>query len=396
MTKLFSIYAMLLLSCIIMALAGCGDDGEIIDKGPSIVKVYPNNGADDMPSTAAIMVTFDEHISTPSAANLIFTPGVSGTVSYEASCCTLTYKPIADLAIGVEYEVRIEGITDVEGNAMQAVTTKFTTTAPDKERPEVTVTFPGTDSEDIGHDEELTFVFSEPIDRAKFRSAIYFTPEIDLEQSDWQIEWGFGNEEQVTISPPPSVYAYPLNKNCTLLLAKANATDTSGNPLLVDYKLEFKTLRYAIFDPKTPIFDVRAQEPLWLYRLGNWNSKWVAIWGGSISRGGPSGSSPAGTITASADGYIVASSIEKIMSHVPSSPLFDHTLTKGNGNSLTYLTKTADNDDWFTLIFASTSKYVTFDLRSSSGTTPPEFVHIGKNFENPEKTPFVLRNKDIR
>ena len=396
MTKSFSIYAMLLLSCIIMALAGCGDDGEIIDKGPSIVKVYPNNGADNVPSTSAIMVTFDEDISIPSSANLIFTPGVSGTVFYAEDCCTLTYKPIADLAIGVEYELRIEGITDVEGNAMKAVTTKFTTTAPDTKRPEVTLTFPKTDSKDIGHDEELTFVFSEPINRAKFRSAIYFTPQIDLAQEDWQIEWGFGNEEQVTISPPPGVYAYPLNKDCTLLLARANVTDTSGNPLLVDYKLEFKTLRYAIFDPKTPIFDVRVQEPLWLYRLGNWNNKWVAVWGGSMPRGAPSGSSPAGTITASADGYIVESSIEKVLAHVPSSPVFNHTLTKGNGNSLTYSTGTADTDDIFTLVFASTSKYLTFDLRSSSGTTPPAYVHIGKSYENPTKTPFVLRNKDLR
>ena len=393
MRKIVSSCMLLLLSFLITGLIGCGGDDEIINSGPSIARIYPKNGADDLPSTSAIMVTFDEDILMPSAANLIFTPGVSGTVSYDALSYTLTYKPIADLAIGVEYKLKIENVMDLESNAMKPATTKFTTIAPDTSRPEVTTTFPEVGSKDIGHDEDLTFVFSEPIDRAKFRSAIYFTPEIDLAQEDWQIEWGFGDEEQVAISPPPAVYAYPLNKSCTLLLSKGALTDTSGNPLLVDYKLEFKTLRYPIFDPKNPFYDVSKQARLWLYRLGNWNSKWVVLWGGTVTRGGPSGSSPAGTISASDDGYIVANSVEKIWGH--STQAFTANVSS-DGSSLTYTSATADSDDHYTLIFASTSKYVTFDLRSSSGTTPPAVVHIGKNNENPDKTPFVLRNTNIR
>ena len=393
MRKLASLYLAFLLAFSIVGLIGCGDDETVTSGGPSVASIYPKNGADDVPSTSGIMVTFDREISPPSPGNLSFTPGVAGTVTYDSGSYTLTFDPSADMGIGTDYSLTISGVTDVEGNSMNPVTTKFSTIGPDTERPEITFTSPHSGSKDIGHDEDLTFTFSEPIDRAKFRSAIFFTPEIDLKQEEWLIEWGFGDEEQATISPPPSVYAYPLNKACTLLLSKGNLTDTSGNPLLIDHKLEFKTLRYPIMDIANPFYTVSKQPQLWLYRLGNWNNKWVVMWGGTVTRGGPSGSSPAGTITASADGYIL-DTVERFWTHVTQA--FTVNVSNGNGNTLTYTSATADSDDHFTLIFASTSKYVTFDLRSSSGTTPPAFVHIGKLNENPAKTPFVMRNKDLR
>ena len=394
MRKIASLYLLLLLAFVIVGLIGCGDDETVTSGGPSVAWIYPKNGADDIPSTSVIMVTFDREISLPSAGNLSFTPGAAGTVTYDSNSYTLTFDPSVDMGIGTDYSLTISGITDVEGDSMNPVTIKFSTIGPDTERPEITLTSPHSGSKDIGHDEDLTFTFSEPIDRAKFRSAIFFTPEIDLKQEDWLIEWGFGVEEQVIISPPPSVYAYPLNKQCTLLLSKGNLTDTSGNALLIDYKLEFKTLRYPIMDIANPFFDVFKQSRLWLYRLGYWNSKWVVVWGGTVTRGGPSGSSPAGTITASADGEIIEGSVEKIPSE--SNDAFTVNVSNGNGNSLTYTSKNVDSDTHFTMIFSSTSKYVTFDLRSSSGTTPSAFVHIGKKFENPEKTPFVMRNKGLR
>ncbi len=394
MKKVVLLYLAFLLAFSIAGLTGCGDDEAVTSGGPSVSWIYPKNGADDVPSTSVIMVTFDREISPPSPGNLSFTPGVAGTVTHDSGSYTLTFDPSADMGIGTDYSLTISGVTDVEGNSMNPVTTKFSTIGPDTERPEITFTSPHSGSKDIGHDEDLTFTFSEPIDRAKFRSAIFFTPEIDLKQEDWLIEWGFGDEEKAIISPPPSVYAYPLNKDCTLLLSKGNLTDTSGNPLLIDYKLEFKTLRYPIMDIRNPFYTVKAQPRLWLYRLGSWNSKWVVVWGGTVTPGGPSGSSPAGTITASADGYIIENSVERWLSE--STDAFSVNVSNGDGNSLTYTSKNVDSDTHFTLVFASTSSYVTFDLRSSSGTTVPAFVHIGKDNENPEKTPFVMRNKGIR
>jgi len=393
MRKLASLYLLLLLAFVIVGLIGCGDDEAVTSGGPSVVSVYPKNGADDVPSTSGIMVTFDREISPPSAGNLSFTPGVAGTVTYDSGSYTLTFDPSVDMGIGTDYSLTISGVTDVEGNSMNPVTTKFSTIGPDTERPEITLTFPKNGAKDIGHDEDLIFTFSEPIDRAKFRSAIFFTPEIDLKQEDWLIEWGFGDEEQATISPPPGVYVYPLNKACILLLAKSNLTDTSGNPLLIDYKLEFQTLRYPIMDIRNPFYTVKKQPRLWMYRLGSWNSKWVVTWGGTLSPGFPSGTSPAGTITASADGYIL-DDVERIPSEA--GHVLTATVSKGNGNTLNYTSGNIESRYYFTMVFSSTSKYLTFDLRSSAGTIKPPWVHIGKDNENPTSTPFVLRNKGIR
>jgi hypothetical protein len=393
MRKTVVIFTVLLLSFTAIALIGCGGDEEIVDKGPSIIGAYPKTGADDMPTTAAIMVTFDEEISPPSAANLTFTPSVSGTVTYDAGSYTLIYKPSTDLIVNTKYSLKISGVTDIAGNPMTPVTTEFTTTGPDTGRPEVIRTSPETGSKDIGHDEEFTFRFSEPIDRAKFRSAIYFTPEIDVEQSDWVIEWGFGDEEDVTISPPPETYPYPLNKSCTLLLAKGAVTDTSGNPLLIDYKLEFKTLRYAIVTVKNPFFHSKKQTPIWVYRIGEWNGKWIVLWGGARPPGGPSGTTPSGTITASADGYIL-DNFELDRAEIQN--VLTCSVSKGNGNRLTYTSGDIATEKWYLIIFASTSKYLTFDLRTSAGTIKPPYVWIGHPMEaeNPTTTPFAILNKN--
>lgn len=393
MRKVISLYIILLSSLTIMGLTGCGDDsepGEFINLGPSIARVVPANGATDVPSNTAILITFDEEVNTPSIGNLSFTPGVSGTASYDPDSYTLTFRPSTDLGITTEYSLTIDGITDIEGAAMKPVTIKFTTSVPDNQRPEITLTYPEDGQKDIGHDEDMVIGFSEAIDRSRFRSSINFIPEIDIDQDEWLIEWNLAGDEIVTISPPPGTEPYPLNKDCTLLLSKSNVLDISGNPLLTDLQLKFKTLRYPI-EKVNPLYYVHEMQIMWMYSLGKWKSRWVVLWGGTQTRGGPSQNTPSGTITASADGYILD---DVTVSAANANNMFIPVITKGNGNRMTWSTVNLNNNRKFKMIFTSTSKYLTFDLRSSAGTIPKQYVWIGVNYENPSRTPFTMRNKD--
>lgn len=392
MRKVISLYISLLLALTIIGLVGCGDDSdpEFVDSGPSIDWMVPKNGAADVPTNTAILITFDEEINTPATGNLSFTPGLSGTVSYDPDSYTLTFRPSTELGITTEYTLTIDGITDVAGNAMTPTTIKFTTSVLDNQRPEITLTSPKDGQKDIGHGEDMVIRFSEPMDRSRLRNAIYFTPEIDVAQDEWILEWSLAGDEIVTISPPPGTEPYPVNKDCTLLLSKSSVVDVSGNPVLTDLQLKFKTLRYPIEKIGRPIFHVKKVAPLWFYTLGEWNRRWVVIWGGGQAQGGPSQNSPSGTITASADGYILED-VELIPSNAGNA--MSGNVSKGNGNRLSYSSANLNNKKIFTMVFASTSKYLTFDMRSSAGTIPKKYVHIGLNYENPSRTPFILNNE---
>ena len=195
----------------------------------------------------------------------------------------------------------------------------------------------------------------------------------------------------MTIAPPPGTDPYPLNKSCTLLLSKGSVIDVSGNPILADYQMKFNTLRYPVEKIKNPIYYVHEVAILWMYSLGKWKSNWVVLWGGSQAKGGPSQNSPSGTITASADGYIL-DTVETFAANANN--MFTPAVTKGNGNRMTYSTVNLNNNRKFKMIFSSTSKYLTFDLRSSVGTIPKQYVWIGVDYENPSRTPFTMRNRD--
>ena len=130
--------------------------------------------------------------------------------------------------------------------------------------------------------------------------------------------------------------------------------------------------------------------PQWMYIVGRVGGKWVVIWGGTQPKGAPSQNTPSGTITASADGEIL-DDVDTFAGNADNA--FTPTVTKGNGNRLTFQTVNLNNNRQFRMMFSSTSSYLTFDLRSSAGTIPSQYVHIGKGFENPSRTPFIMENQ---
>jgi hypothetical protein len=387
-------YVTLLLSLAIMGLVGCGEESEeAVEKGGvelSIFSLIPKDGAKDVPTTAAIVVTFGKDINTPSIANLTFTPGVNGTVSYDPDTHTLVFKPSAALSNYTDYSMTIDGITDLEGNSMSPITINFTTSVPDKKRPDITFTSPEDGQKDVGHDANIVVRFSEPIDRLKLRSGISFDPGVDLSPDEWLLEWAVDDHEEVTISPPLGVEPFEVDEEYTLRLSKDSVVDLSGNSMIADYRVGFRTLRYPVEKIQDLSLPKTLAEVRWMYIVGRWGSNWVVIWGGTQPRGAPAGTNPSGTITASADGWIL-DNVDTLATR--GGDAFTPTVTKGDGNRLTFQTASLDNQKSFRMVFGSTSSYLTFDLRSAAGTIPPEYVHIGNNFEHPSRAPFTMKSK---
>ena len=390
MRKVILFPIVLLLCFTITELIGCGGDEEEEEAagGSWVFNAIPKNGATDVPTTVAILVIFKKDIVTPSVSNLAFVPAVSGDVSYDPDTRTLVLKPSAPLRNNTDSSKPIDGIGDMEGGSMSPVTIKFTTSVPDTEGPIVTLTYPEDGQKDLGHDTEISITFSEPMDRAKFPSSISFDPSAGI-SDEWLFEWATVGDEQVTVSPPRGIEPFEVNKEYTMKFSRSSVMDLSGNTMPADYELTFRTLKYPVERIGNLNFPNGLIEPVWMYAVGRSGKKWVVSWGGEQPKGAPSQNTPSGTITASADGQI-QDSVEAIPSNA--SNVFTPTVTKGNGNRMTFETVNLNNNRRFRMVFSSTSLYVTFDLRSSAGTIPKQYVHIGNDLINPSGTPFTMEN----
>ena len=393
MKKIIPFCIMFMLSFALIGLLGCGEDseGELEEstegtKGPSISSMIPKNGAQDVPTTTSLLITFNRAIVTPSAANLLFTPPVAGTVSYDADGFFLIFKPSAELGKFADYSLEINGITDVEGNSMSPATIKFTTSVPDITRPDITLTSPEDGQKDLVHDTNIVIRFNESLDRPKLREGIIFAPQVDVDSDEWHLDWGTAGDEEVTISPPVGTEPFELNKDYTLVLSKGSVVDLSGNAMITDLNLRFRTLRYRVEKAANPSVASTKVNPSWIFTVGKRGGTWVVTWGGVRPQGGPAGSSPSGTITASADGQIF-DDVETEATR--NNEKVTHSVSNGNGNRLTFSSPNLDNKNSFRVIFGSSSSYLTFSLRPAT----PQYINIGTKPDHPSSSTFVLPNK---
>lgn len=386
MKKLISFSITLLLTFTIIGLTGCGEDEEPeVSSGSGVVYVFPKNGMSDVPTTTSMQATFKKDVFAPSAANVIFTPGVGGAVSYDSDSYTMTFKPSSPLAGNIEYTMKIDGITDKSGDSVSPVTVNFTTSGPDKTRPEIIFSSPEDDQVDIGHDPDIVLKFSEPMDRPKLRSGISIQPTVEPDIEEWFFEWGIGDEEELTIFPSAGLEPLEVNKEYVLVIPNSSIVDLSGNSMLGSHTVTFKTLKYPVERVANEYFRLSMVEEAWLFRVGRFGNKWAVFYGGQRPKSGPSAANPAGTVTASADGHIVEESVDYWEAEGRAHTI---SVTKGDGNRLSF-TSTADQvDDYYRVMFSSTSRYLTFQFSGVS----KEWIHIGNDLTNPSRTPFIMEN----
>ena len=391
MKRLALICVSLLLS-FAMVFSGCGGNSDEDVEGSSEVSfvsyIIPSDGANNIPTTAAFLITFDRDIVAPSAANLSLAPGISGTVSYDAENRNLLYKPSSALNEHSDYSMTVDNIVSSEGISMSPVTVNFSTTSADSKRPEIASSYPDDGQKDLGHDTEIVLKFSEPLNRSKIYSGISFSPSVDIAIDDWSFEWGTANDEEVTISPPPEIDPFAVNKEYFLVISKDSVVDLSGNSMTSDYEVQFHTLKYPV--EKTINSNISTTNPpsVWVFVVGKRGGTWIVKCGGTKPKSAPAAGQPSGTITASADGQIL-DDVEAFATRQDERTTYS--VTKGNGNRLTFNTSAAigNVDNAFGVRFGSTSSYLIFSL--TPGTA--QYINIGSGQAHPSKGTFVLSNK---
>ena len=370
-----------LLSIALIGLMGCGGDEEPTAFGPVISYVAPRHESTDVPTTASVFVTFDKAVNPPTAANLVFTPGVGGTVSYDAPSYTAIFKPSSPLASNTDYSLKISGISDMGGIPMDPVTVKFKTGTSDASRPRIEHSYPVDNQKDIGHNDAVKLIFNEDIDRTKLWDGIDFTPRVDRE--GWFLKWSLA-EPAVEVTPPPMGEVYDLNEDYTVVIDSDSVSDLSGNTMSSDYAISFKTFRYPLEKIAHPTIPNAKLEPNWLFHVGKAGvKKWVIICGGQRPAKGPSNSTGSVTVTASADGRI-ADGYDFWQTEYYARSI---SVSKGNGNRITCSTTLDQADDYYQLLFSSSSRFLTFQVGVSK-----EWVHIGRDQISPERTPFAIEN----
>ncbi len=376
-----TLLCVVLLSFALIGLIGCGGEEEVVTAGPVISYVAPRNEAANVPTTASVFVSFNNAINTPTAANLVFTPGVVGTVSYDAASYTLIFKPSSPLASNTDYSFKVTGITDLGGNSMDPVTVKFKTGTGDATRPRIEHSYPVDKQTDIGANDAVKLTFNEDVDRTKLWDGISFSPSVDRE--GWFLNWSLA-EPGVELTPPPMGEAYELNKDYTVVIDSDSVADLSGNTMSSDYVINFKTFRYPLEKIAHPTIPNAKLEPNWLFHIGKAGvKKWVILCGGQRPAKGPSNTTGAVTVTASADGRI-ADSYDFWQTEYYARTI---SVSKGNGNRISCSTTLDQADDYYQLLFSSSSRFLTFQVGVSK-----EWVHIGRDQVSPERTPFAMEN----
>jgi hypothetical protein len=381
MRRLVLLFAASLLSFALIGLTGCGGDEEVVAAGPVISYVAPRNESTGVATTASVFVAFDKAINSPTAANLVFTPGVGGTVSYDRPSYTLIFKPSSPLASNTGYSFKVTGITDLGGNPMDPVTVKFKTGTTDATRPRIEHSYPEDKQKDIGPNDAVKLTFDEDIDRTKLWDGITFTPSVDRE--GWFLKWSLA-ESAVEVTPPAMGEVYDLNEDYTVVIDSDSVADLSGNTTSSDYVISFKTFRYPLEKIPNLTIPNAKLEPNWLFHVGRAGGrKWVIICGGQRPAKGPSNTTGSVTVTASADGRI-ADGYDFWQTEYYARTI---SVSKGNGNRITCSTTLDQADDYYQLIFSSSSRFLTFQVGVSK-----EWVHIGKDQISPERTPFAMEN----
>jgi hypothetical protein len=380
---------------LIVGLIGCGGggDSENVTQAPSVEYSFPKSGSTLISTTTSIMLILDKDIAPPSAGNFIFTPGVSGSVSYNSEAKAVTYKPDSALAANTPYTLKVQGIKSLTGASVAPVNISFSTSTSDISTPKVEFTNPEDKQKEIGPNDSITVRFTEPINRAKFMNGVRIAPGVDLKAKDnvWRFIWSINDEKEVTIMPPPGNAAFELDTEYTLILSRDGVEDMSGNKIIADYMLTFRTIRYApepitSAELNTPGF-VNFRDPPWMFNIGKYGpNNWIIVFTGKSIPPGGSGTA-SGTITASGDGEIQEGTVKWWVSHDGAGYSVTTSLSSGKGNNLNF-SKVGGEDYYAKLMFACTSSYVTFSLGTSS-----KYIYIGSKGVNPSRTPFVLTNK---
>lgn len=234
--------AFLLLTALTASCGGGGGSGGGSGgtTAPTVVAVFPSNGAGNVANNVTISAGFSTPMNaatlTPDTFKLVGTAPVAGAVNYTG--LTATFTPNADLTAGTYTATITTGAKDVAGNPLAAAYTWSFTTGPsaDTSPPTVSSTIPADGVNDVALDSVVTATFSESINAATLTNAS-FTLTGPSGGVSGTVTYDVASRT-AGFSPSQAL------KNSTSYTAKISTgvTDAAGNALLADKTWTFTTV----------------------------------------------------------------------------------------------------------------------------------------------------------
>jgi len=162
-------------------MGGCGDLDYNKIPGltpPTVISIAPPKDAIGVCPNAVVTATFSEamNASTVNTTTFTVTPGVSGTITHDASNTIFTFTPASPLAISTAYTATITtGVRDVFGNALASnFVWSFTTAANGcNPAPVVVSVSPPNVAVGVCSNSVVTATFSEAINVASINSSTF-------------------------------------------------------------------------------------------------------------------------------------------------------------------------------------------------------------------------------
>jgi hypothetical protein len=231
-----------------------GTAGVANTTNPAITAVSPANGAVGVPTTSAIVLTFNEVIDA-ATVNIntvpVFSSGSSGQVagSYAVDMTgrVVMFTPLSPLPGNKVIGLAVQGVTDLSGNRNNFFSSSFTTAAgTDTTTPTVVMVAPGNNTTGIGLNAVVVVTFSKSLNRGTINSNT-----VGLLVNGTKLAAAINvsaDNRVVTLS------AGTLPASSTVAVVATGVTDLSGNALS-GFESSFTTA--AAFDTDHPAVAVQ-------------------------------------------------------------------------------------------------------------------------------------------
>jgi fibronectin type 3 domain-containing protein len=195
---------------------------------PQIVTTVPTSGATLIALDSNLQINFSETMDV-GTVTVTIAPGFDlGDPTWNPGNTQLSFNPATSLASETTYTVTVEG-QDPAGNPLAGSKTfSFTTVG---SPPTVLSTAPANGDTNIPVNTDITFIFSEAMDRASVEGAFSSTPSIAC-------AWSWTSDNRLAICNPATDLSFNTNYSVTL---GTGAQDQVGNLMTAAYGFSFQT-----------------------------------------------------------------------------------------------------------------------------------------------------------
>jgi hypothetical protein len=195
---------------------------------PQIVSTVPANGATLVALDSNLQINFSETMDV-GIVTVTIAPSLDlGDPTWNPDNTQLSFDPATNLASETTYTVTVEG-KDPAGNALTGSKTfSFTT---EGSPPSVLSTAPADGDTNIPVNTDITFSFSEAMDRASVEGAFSSSPAITC-------AWSWSSDSKLATCNPPANLNFNTNYTVTM---GTGAKDQAGNSMMAAYSFSFLT-----------------------------------------------------------------------------------------------------------------------------------------------------------